>query len=592
MMTNTNDTQDTNKRLIPPDDGVIVRMYRIGHGDCFLLAFPGTSEDTTDGDTSNNPVYVLIDCGYKPGSAGWPALFTPKSDSEAETDKEKKKKPKIESRIDRIAKNIRAATGGHIDVAVITHEHQDHVNGITKTHFNGITIGETWLAWTEDPKDELAIELWNAFGERLVELAAARNRLAAENSSEQLNRIDQLLELELGWDSRAGSLPVDGEVFAASGSSNKNSIKLFKDLSKKVKYIRPHEEILKISRAKNDLRIFALGPPYVNDPNSVKKDELDKIIGKLKDMDPHDNESFEDSFDQDHKEAMSPRDYFLAAVDPNRSAQNLPFAKQFGITLDKTVSAETPKELIEFFINHYGFSFEKAMSQDVHPELAEFIKVQYEEFLKDSLKQKGGAPKKPEVPDDAEWRRIDQEWLYSAEQLAIDINSYTNNSSLVLAFELGKGGKVLLFAADAQRGNWVSWNEKDWLDGTEKITAKDLLARTVLYKVGHHGSHNATLKGDTKSDYANLGWMAQEPFAKKEFTAMITAVRAWAVTQDGWDHPLKAIKDAILKKASGRVFQTDTDPETMKAGMTSEVWTTFESRVSGGPLYFDYTITR
>ena len=35
----------------------------------------------------------------------------------------------------------------------------------------------------------------------------------------------------------------------------------------------------------------------------------------------------------------------------------------------------------------------------------------------------------------------------------------------------------------------------------------------------------------------------------REFTAMITAVRAWAETQKGWDHPLKAIKDELLKKS-------------------------------------------
>ena len=54
------------------------------------------------------------------------------------------------------------------------------------------------------------------------------------------------------------------------------------------------------------------------------------------------------------------------------------------------------------------------------------------------------------------WRRIDQDWLYSAEQLALEMNNDTNNGSLVLAFELSPGGKVLLFAADAQRGSWVS----------------------------------------------------------------------------------------------------------------------------------------
>ena len=55
---------------------------------------------------------------------------------------------------------------------------------------------------------------------------------------------------------------------------------------------------------------------------------------------------------------------------------------------------------------------------------------------------------------------------------------------------------MLLFPADAQIGNWLSWQSLP--PGTAAddawITADDLLARTVLYKVGHHGSHNATLK--------------------------------------------------------------------------------------------------
>ena len=37
-------------------------MYRIGHGDCFLIAF--ASENPA------KPAYVMIDCGYKPGSPG------------------------------------------------------------------------------------------------------------------------------------------------------------------------------------------------------------------------------------------------------------------------------------------------------------------------------------------------------------------------------------------------------------------------------------------------------------------------------------------------------------------------------------------
>ena len=114
--------------LIPPKDGATVRMYRTGHGDCFLIAFPGESDA--------RPVYVLIDCGYKPGSPAY-----------------------IDTKIKDITTSIREACGGHIDVAVITHEHQDHVNGITEKNFAGISIGEAWFAWTEDPNDDLANQL-------------------------------------------------------------------------------------------------------------------------------------------------------------------------------------------------------------------------------------------------------------------------------------------------------------------------------------------------------------------------------------------------------------------------------------------------
>ena len=90
----------------------------------------------------------------------------------------------------------------------------------------------------------------------------------------------------------------------------------------------------------------------------------------------------------------------------------------------------------------------------------------------------------------------------------LNVDGLANNSSLALAIELSPNGRVLLFPGDAQMGNWLSWfgkveypggeghgKEMVWaLDDGRKVDAKDLLARTVLYKVGHHGSHNATLK--------------------------------------------------------------------------------------------------
>jgi hypothetical protein len=194
------------------------------------------------------------------------------------------------------------------------------------------------------------------------------------------------------------------------------------------------------------------------------------------------------------------------------------------------------------------------------------------------------------VPDDAAFRRIDDEWLHSAEDLALALNRGINNTSLVLAFELQRSRKVLLFTADAQRGNWLSWTAGTWKDGAETVTARDLLARTVLYKVGHHGSHNATLDGTREDEHPNLGWMGHGQFAR-EFAAMIPAVSQWAYRQQPvWAHPLPSIKQALVEKAAGRVFQTDTDALTRPEGVTDAEWKAFTDSTTITRLYFEFAI--
>jgi beta-lactamase superfamily II metal-dependent hydrolase len=508
-------------RLLPPPNSVTVRFYRIGHGDCFLLAFA-----TTD---PNKPVYVLIDCGYKPGS---PAFINTKAKE--------------------IGQHIVAATGGRVHVAVITHEHQDHVNGITEANFNGLTIDETWLAWTEDPEDDIANDLRTKFKDKLVGLIGARMRLAAAGEQEEARKLDEFIAFEFGGDDDVSFTPqqMAAMLGAAKGggmSANKKSMKLFKDLANDVRFLRPHEEIAKL-RGTQDVRVFVLGPP--RDP------EL------LKTLDPEGGEEF-------HSLALSRSssgNYFAAAAgDPSSPGARPPFGGRYCIPFGKALRDRGHGA---FFRDHYGGNGAKAAAPSGNRMRGE-----------------------DEVDDNEAWRRIDTDWLHSADQLALDMNGQTNNSSLVLAFELGKGGKVLLFAADAQRGNWLSWAKKSWRDGRERVTAKDLLARTVLYKAGHHCSHNATLNGQLSDIYANLSWMAHGDHGR-EFTAMITAVRKWAETQKGWDHPFAAIKDALLKKTSGRVFQTDTDLEAMtKADNSAQVeWADFQSRTAGERLFFDYTV--
>lgn len=66
--------------------------------------------------------------------------------------------------------------------------------------------------------------------------------------------------------------------------------------------------------------------------------------------------------------------------------------------------------------------------------------------------------------------------------VAVKLEDAVNGTSLMLMFEIGKS--FLLFPGDAQWGTWeAAKNDPEW---------HRLLEKTNFYKVGHHGSHNAT----------------------------------------------------------------------------------------------------
>ena len=76
--------------------------------------------------------------------------------------------------------------------------------------------------------------------------------------------------------------------------------------------------------------------------------------------------------------------------------------------------------------------------------------------------------------------------------------------------------------------------------------------------------------------------MAQGQHAA-EFVAMITAVEAWAhqKPKPDWNHPLPAIKQALVEKAGGRVLQTDSSVPTEPVGAgAGRWWNIFRDRVS------------
>ena len=77
------------------------------------------------------------------------------------------------------------------------------------------------------------------------------------------------------------------------------------------------------------------------------------------------------------------------------------------------------------------------------------------------------------------------------------VETFLNNQSLVVLFKFG--GKNLLFVGDAQAGNWENWlyaidepNRDPTKIGDLKTDSREILRTIDFYKVGHHGSTNAT----------------------------------------------------------------------------------------------------
>lgn len=99
-------------------------------------------------------------------------------------------------------------------------------------------------------------------------------------------------------------------------------------------------------------------------------------------------------------------------------------------------------------------------------------------------------PRGRTVPPEARWFRDKLERLRGEQLLQIvrTLDDQMNNTSLILLFEVF--GKKLLFPGDAQIENWSYALE----DAPDAARTRALLAGVDIYKVGHHGSLNATPK--------------------------------------------------------------------------------------------------
>ena len=132
------------------------------------------------------------------------------------------------------------------------------------------------------------------------------------------------------------------------------------------------------------------------------------------------------------------------------------------------------------------------------------------------------------------------------------LDQQMNNTSVILIFQVGK--RCLLFPGDAQIENWqFALDQKKY---------SSLLSRVNLYKVGHHGSRNAT-----PMDL----WKGFKNKAKKKSSARLKSLMSTMAGKHGHEHsktevPRSTLVDALesetdfftTQKLKGKDFFQDT----------------------------------
>lgn len=494
------------------EKSVWVRMYGDVLGDCFLLGFPSTTTGAT--------FHMLIDAGILHGT------------------------PDATERARRIMSDI-VRTTRRIDVLVVTHEHWDHLScfQLAAQEFGALDIGELWLAWTEDRRDEQARRLREGREKAMKVIDSSFDALSA--------LLEPDADPSFGDDEEAStsmsSLPLNsltgliafagadrGDMIAASQRVN-SIIDQLRQKAERVKFLQPGSPVISVGGA-DGLNVYVLGPPR------------DEVLLRRSRPRKRAKEVYELSADSAENDV-----FLVAALGSGQETATLalPFSSRELIEL----SAADGSRDRTFFENTY--------------QLAK-----------------------------AEWRKIDTDWLGAAETLALRLDSDTNNTSLALALEIQ--GKVLLFPGDAQVGSWLSWAECVWPPGSQAgqggiVTMPDLFARTVIYKVGHHGSHNATLRGQGLELMTHPGLVAFLP-VNEEFAREVKK----------WNMPFPSLRERLEQKTGGRIIRGDRGKADLeeearrRAGGVSELsradWDAFLAHVDDvrdaqGKLAIQYRLT-
>jgi hypothetical protein len=180
------------------------------------------------------------------------------------------------------------------------------------------------------------------------------------------------------------------------------------------------------------------------------------------------------------------------------------------------------------------------------------------------------------------WRRIDAEWLATSARLALQLEAAGDAKSLVLAIAL-PDERVLLFASAARSASIDSWLAQRFTKNGSSIEGRELLRRTVFYKVGHHGSETDRFPADRLA-----------AFQDRRLVVAIPVDEDFAHAERKWRMPTPSVVEQLTRIARGRVLRTDAawqgpDPEPPAVARPNE-WERFRKAVhlDPGGLFIDY----
>ena len=417
-----------------------------------------------------------------------------------------------------------------IDLLVVTHRHWDHISGFSQAAdvFQQMTINRLWMSWAEDPQDVLAAPLWKKNNQALAALGRAVN---GAGEAAGLAHVARLLDFV-------------GDLGVAGGDPMAPVRQLVTKDGRQPEYRQPGEGPLPLPTAGRatgvpGARLYVLGPP--------------RDLKALGQMNPtaSGHETYLTTVGLTSQIA-----FLLGVLDPqtlsteDAALRDLSYPFERDLRIPREEAAQS-----DFFRANYGFGDEAAPATAATGQA---------------------------------WRRIDEDWLGSAEELALQLDNCINNTSMPLAIELAGSNKVLLFVGDAQVGNWLSWHDLSWTDPGDgsTVTAGDLLARTAFYKVGHHGSHNATIRA------LNAAPWGLELMCRPDLVAMIPVNEAFAhAAPRHWQMPWPATYGRLEELTAGRVMRIDSGiPPDKPDGVDEEKWQAFTENVQVTALYVEFTV--